>query len=54
MLRTEFGFKQDPKQGRRTGPDLGSQRAIKAVLRIRDPGLGTFLTHGSGIRDGRK
>jgi hypothetical protein len=23
-------------------------------IRIRDPGLGTFLTPGSGIRDGRK
>jgi hypothetical protein len=29
---------------------------LKAVLRIRirDPGLGAFLTPGSGIRDGRK
>jgi hypothetical protein len=27
---------------------------MKAVLRIRDPGLGAFLTSGSGIRDGRK
>ncbi len=26
----------------------------KAVLRIRDPGLGAFLTPGSGIWDGRK
>jgi hypothetical protein len=25
-----------------------------AVLRIRDPGLGAFLTPGSRIRDGRK
>jgi hypothetical protein len=27
---------------------------FSAVLRIRDPGLGAFLTPGSGIRDGRK
>ena len=27
---------------------------FRTVLRIRDPGLGAFLTPGSGIRDGRK
>jgi hypothetical protein len=27
---------------------------MKSVIRIRDPGLGAFLTPGSGIRDGRK
>jgi hypothetical protein len=27
---------------------------LSAVLRIRDPGLGAFLTPGSRIRDGRK
>ncbi len=35
-------------------PTLYKLKHFKPVLRIRDPGLGAFLTPGSGIRDGRK
>ncbi len=34
--------------------DLWSGSKPVLRIRIRDPGLGTFLTPGSGIRDGRK
>ncbi len=33
---------------------MAAVTGIPAVLRVREPGLGTFLTSGSGIRDGRK
>ncbi len=37
------------KQEKEPKPNLAVMR-----IRIRDPGLGAFLTPGSGIRDGRK
>jgi hypothetical protein len=44
----------DPTRTKKSRGEIFIWPSFFVVLRIRDPGLGAFLTPGSGIRDGRK